>query len=278
VKCLLRHEAVGIYREGSVTIASPIDADQAASVLVAKRLVLAIGQRSVLPVLPGHDLPGVLDARLALSWAPGLGQSLGRTVVVGTRGTDLVARALQARGVQVVAVSQADALRRVLGRKRVEAVDLRGDIQPCACLVHAGPWMTEPALPFQAGAVGSLRLAAGKLPGTVSIVGSASYSDEQVPLAPLASRSESAVCPCMDVSVGELMAHLERGQTHVEVLKRSTSCGMGPCQGFPCWEHLRAVVKEATGHEVVDRPTYRPPRAGLTVAQAAALDGLLEHQ
>jgi sarcosine oxidase subunit alpha len=81
----------------------------------------------------------------------------------------------------------------------------------------------------------------------------------------------------MDVTVGELLAHIEAGDTHIEVLKRATSCGMGPCQGFPCWQLMRAVVERATGGNAGnDLPTYRPPRRGITVEQAAGLDGLLE--
>lgn len=74
----------------------------------------------------------------------------------------------------------------------------------------------------------------------------------------------------------EVLQRVSEGKSHIEELKRSTSCGMGPCQGFPCWELLRAVTATATGREAYDRPTHRPPRRGLTVAQAAALDGLLE--
>jgi sarcosine oxidase, subunit alpha len=81
----------------------------------------------------------------------------------------------------------------------------------------------------------------------------------------------------MDATVGEILAHVRAGQCHVEVLKRATSCGMGPCQGFPCWELMRAVIKRAAPAAVVDdRPSQRPPRRALTVEQAAALDGILE--
>jgi hypothetical protein len=80
----------------------------------------------------------------------------------------------------------------------------------------------------------------------------------------------------MDATVGDVLAEIHRGETHIEVLKRSTSCGMGPCQGVPCWEHLRTVLEAATGVSSEDHPTYRPPRGGLTVAQASVLDGLLE--
>ena len=67
--------------------------------------------------------------------------------------------------------------------------------------------------------------------------------------------------------------------THVEELKRQTSCGMGPCQGLPCWELMRGLMlKVSDGRHGDDRPSHRGPRRGLTVAQAAGLDGLVEPQ
>jgi hypothetical protein len=81
----------------------------------------------------------------------------------------------------------------------------------------------------------------------------------------------------MDATVAEILSHVRAGESHVEVLKRATSCGMGPCQGFPCWEMMRAVIKRALPALALDdRPSHRPPRRALTVEQAAALDGLLE--
>ena len=52
---------------------------------------------------------------------------------------------------------------------------------------------------------------------------------------------------------------------------------MGPCQGVPCWDLLAHVVAIATGRsaEEIGHPTYRPPGAALTLAQAAGLEGLV---
>jgi hypothetical protein len=53
---------------------------------------------------------------------------------------------------------------------------------------------------------------------------------------------------------------------------------MGPCQGFPCWDNLAAVLERQTGLAAANfgHPTYRPPRGSLTLAQAAGLAGLVE--
>jgi hypothetical protein len=82
----------------------------------------------------------------------------------------------------------------------------------------------------------------------------------------------------MDVTAGELARHVESGETDVEVLKRLTACGMGPCQGTPCWDVMAAYLAALTERpvETFGRPSYRDPRRALTVAQAAGLDGLVE--
>jgi hypothetical protein len=82
----------------------------------------------------------------------------------------------------------------------------------------------------------------------------------------------------MDVTVAEILHHVRKGETDVEVLKRLTACGMGPCQGVPCWDQLAALLADELGGAPADygHPTYRGPRRGLTVAQAAGIDGLVE--
>jgi bacterioferritin-associated ferredoxin len=84
----------------------------------------------------------------------------------------------------------------------------------------------------------------------------------------------------MDVSVGEIRDLVESGVTHVEELKRLTGCGMGPCQGFPCWDLLAAALAEITGEPAASfgHPSYRAPRGALSVAQAAGLADLVTPQ
>ncbi|MBN2994043.1 hypothetical protein JWR97_25730, partial [Pseudomonas cedrina subsp. fulgida] len=76
----------------------------------------------------------------------------------------------------------------------------------------------------------------------------------------------------------EVEALIEQGITDLEVIKRLTSCGMGPCQGQPCWDSLRALVSARTGIALaaLARPTLRPPRRALSVAQAAGLAAVVE--
>ena len=276
VVTLFGHEAAGIYRRGTVVLAVPRQPEAAASTLVCRRLVIATGRESVGPLVAGRDLPGVLDSRTALRWAPALGSDLGPTVVVGTGAERQVADALLRHGVEIMAVSEASSLLEILGHDAVRGARLNGRTVACHSLVHAGPWVTNDNLVFQASASGTLRLTRGSLPPTVEVVGSAADANETLTLGPDIDGSRVSVCACMDVSAQEIISRLDNGETHVEEIKRSTACGMGPCQGFPCWETMRAVISSATGSPIADVPTSRPPCRGITVAQAAGLDGLLD--
>jgi NADPH-dependent 2,4-dienoyl-CoA reductase/sulfur reductase-like enzyme len=278
VTLLAGHVATGIYRAGRVVLAVPLDPSQSATVLVCRRLVLAHGKRSCPPLVPGHDLPGVLDAHSAISLARTLGPAFGATVIVGTGKRENLANALRRLGVNIVACRAVSELVRVEGRNRVTAVLLNGQRVACRTLVHAGPWRTDPALRFQACATGTLRLTEN-VPTSehVEVIGAAAAPDETYTLGSLQPLFRVAICPCMDVTVGEVLAAADTAQSHPEELKRQTSCGMGPCQGFPCWEAMEAVLQKAQrGAGLSGRPAHRPPRRGITVDQAAGLEGLLE--
>jgi NADPH-dependent 2,4-dienoyl-CoA reductase/sulfur reductase-like enzyme len=278
VQVLAGHSAVGIYRDGSVVLAAPLDPARAATVIVTKKLILATGRRSLPPLVAGHDVPGVLEVHTAVRLASQVGRELGSTVVVGDDTRQAAADTLTRLGVPVVAVEDIGGLERIEGKACVSAARIRGRNISCRTLVHAGPYSADPSLRFQATAGGTLRLLSdGTLPANVEVVGAAALPDEVPHVGELECLKGVAVCPCMDATVDEVLALIGDGELHVEVLKRATSCGMGPCQGFPCWELLRAVIRAKThGRIDLDRPTHRPPRRGLTVEQAAGLDGLLE--
>jgi len=275
MEVLERHEAFGVYRGGTLVAAAPLAAGEGAAVFETGELVLATGRVSCPPLVPGNDLPGVMDARTALQLAA-RGVALGRVVVVGTGAEGGVAETLGKAG-EIVATAPVAALRRIVGRRRVTGVELDRSLA-CDRLVHAGPWIADPSLRFQAGAEGRIRLQAGALPPNVRVIGAAAEPDEPVHVCDLADARHASVCPCMDVMGAEILDLVAQGMTHVEELKRQTGCGMGPCQGLPCWELLRALVARATGRPADDRPSHRPPRRAITVAQAAGLADLVEPQ
>jgi NADPH-dependent 2,4-dienoyl-CoA reductase/sulfur reductase-like enzyme len=278
VEVLTGHNVVGVYREGSVALAAPVDAARAATVIVTQKLILATGRRSLPPLVAGHDVPGVLEVHTAVRLASQVGRELGSTVVVGDHTRQAVAETLARLGVPVLAVEDIAGLERIEGKACISAVKIHGRNITCRTLVHAGPYIADPSLRFQATAGGTLRLLSdGVLPAKVEVVGAAALEDQVPHVGEWEGLEDVAVCPCMDATVDEVLALIGGGELHVEVLKRATSCGMGPCQGFPCWELLRAVIRvKSHGRIDLDRPTHRPPRRGLTVGQAAGLDGLLE--
>lgn len=278
VEIFSRTEVFGIYRKGGLVAAAPFDPRQGALVFTPGRTVLAVGRRSIPPLVRGNHLPGVVDAHFALSLAVDAGVALGRrVVVVGTGAETAIATRLKNAGANVVAVASVGKLQGILGRNAVTGAVLDRRIA-CDCLVHAGPWRADPGLGFQAMAEGLCQLGTSTDAGSsVSLIGAAAMAPDSI-LLPERLDADAYVCPCMDVTIGEVLHRIREGETDLEVLKRLTSCGMGPCQGFPCWEMLAAVVAKAAPQaaQAVPRPSHRAPRRALTVAQAAGLHGLVE--
>ena len=268
-------EAAGLYRRGTVLLAAPLDGGPA-KLVDARRLVLATGKRSIPPLVTGADLPGVLDLATAVSLLK-QGVDLGRTILIGTGDLDALGQRLAEMGATIRIAHPAASLRRIIGRQRIERAEFETGSAECDAIVHAGPWRSDPALPFQASADGIFRLGAAALPPHIGIAGSAAEPDEAIVHGRVLD-DHAFVCPCMDVTAGEIRDLVEAGVTHVEELKRLTGCGMGPCQGFPCWDLLAAALSAITGEPAAGfgHPSYRPPRAALSLAQAAGLADLVK--
>ena len=274
VSLLAGHEACGLYRRGSLLLAAPLHGGPA-TLIEPRRLILATGRRSIPPLVTGADLPGVLDLPTAVSL---LQQDidLGRAILIGTGELRAIGQRLTELGAHIRVTHAAGSLRRINGRNRVERAEFETGSAECDAIIHAGPWRADPALPFQASAEGAFRLGAAHLPAHIEIVGSAALGDEPIVHGPVLD-DHAFVCPCMDVTVGEIRDLVEEGVTHLEELKRLTGCGMGPCQGFPCWDLLAAALAAITGETAASfgHPSYRPPRGALTLAQAAGLADLV---
>ncbi|MCP8894728.1 (2Fe-2S)-binding protein [Shinella daejeonensis] len=270
-------ELFGVYREGALMVAAPHDNRRGAVVFDPRTAVLATGRRSIPPLVPGSHLPGVLDAHAAFQLTAVHGVMPGRRVaVVGTGAEKALADRLAALGVTVVHRGPVEELVEIRGRRRVSAIRAGTEIG-CDAVIHAGPWRIDPSLGFQASGEGMFQVLARPLPARMSVAGAAALGDERIH-ARKHLHPGTLICPCMDVTAGELYCHIDAGETDPEVLKRLTSCGMGPCQGFPCWEHMLALLAARidTEPEAFARPTHRPPRRAITVAQAAGLASLVE--
>jgi sarcosine oxidase subunit alpha len=276
IRVLAGWEAAALYRRGRILLAAPHDGGSAAVVAPAE-IVLATGRRSLAPLVPGADLPGVMDLTAAVDLARHGAQPPGqRAFLIGTSALAAIAPRLQRLGLALAGMAEAGRVVRILGGSGVRGIELSGGKRiACEAVIHAGPWRADPFLPFQAAADGELRLAADGLPPHIRLAGSAALPPEPVACARLDDRA--FVCPCMDVTVAEIRDLVAAGEIHVEVLKRLTGCGMGPCQGMPCWDNLAAALGHLTGRpaESFGHPSYRAPRGGLTLAQAAGLAELV---
>lgn len=278
VQLFLATEVFGAYRDGRVILAAPVDGTGPAMAIRPGRVVLATGRRSMPPMVRGNHLPGVFDAHAALDLAARFRVLPGKRVaVVGTGSETRLAARLKALGCKISHCGPVSALEKIEGGKRVKAIRAGGKRITCDALIHAGPWRSDPNLAFQISAEGAYQLLGQALPGYVSFTGAAALPAEAIPV-PAAPDSEALICPCMDVTAGELTHHIDAGETDPEVLKRLTSCGMGTCQGWPCWEGMLALLAARTGLQPDDfaRPSHRPPRRAITIAQAAGLSGLVE--
>jgi NADPH-dependent 2,4-dienoyl-CoA reductase/sulfur reductase-like enzyme len=265
-------ELFGSYRQGALLVAAPHRHDQGAVAFDTREIVLATGRRSIPPLVPGSHVPGVMEAQAALSMAHGHGVAPGKIVaVVGSGAQTAIARRLRALGVNVVHIGDVADLTRINGRAHVTSIEI-GITVACDAVVHAGPWHRDPNLIFQTRSQGLLQLVATDAAGNLHVIGAAGEADEDITV-PANLSDDVLICPCMDVTAGELRMHIDAGETDPEVLKRLTSCGMGPCQGFPCWDSMIAVLASRTGRHPAEfaRPSHRAPRRAITVAQAAGL-------
>ena len=270
---LAGQEAFALYRQGRLVAAAPVDGGPAV-VIQARRVVLATGRRSCPPLIPGADLPGVLDLHAALTLVCDHAVAPGRRVaVIGAGDETKAAQRLGELGVTLGVVLDAHQVTRIVGRSGVAGIEAEGRRHTCDAVIHAGPWRPDPSLAFQAGADGTQRLEARPLPARVTLA--SDWSAEPIAFGPCLDDA-ALVCPCMDVTVAEVRALVCRGESHVEVVKRLTGCGMGTCQGVPCWDLLAATLGAITGQPVDDRPSLRPPRGTLTLAQAAGLADVVE--
>jgi bacterioferritin-associated ferredoxin len=81
---------------------------------------------------------------------------------------------------------------------------------------------------------------------------------------------EAFLCLCEDVRRRDAKAAIAAGFANVELLKRRTGAGTGPCQGKLCHGEMLACLAEAGSP--VGLPTVRPLLRPVSLAQFAAAD------
>ena len=201
--------------------------------LQANEVVVATGSAELQPVCEGSDLAGIVTAGAAERMAAA-GLDLGRTVRVGRE----LLRFEGADG-RVTAVI-------------TRAADGAETSTPCETAI------------VQLGRSPRDVLARMSKDGAVTTVGSAA-DDHPLPPAPTAG----VVCSCMGTTVADLQAAFDKGYQDLELLKRSSWAGLGPCQGGACLPHVRAFIAARTG--AIPEPfTARPAARQITLGEAAA--------
>jgi sarcosine oxidase subunit alpha len=168
--------------------------------------------------------------------------------------TPRAAARAQAAGVdlgRVITVSHE--LVRILGDGKVTGVELaNGSVHECDTVVTDLGSAPRDVLARMAPDV------------PVTIVGAAGEA-HALPPAP----KEGFLCTCGKVTVEDLDGVWQKGFQELELVKRSSLCGVGTCQGGMCMPHLRAFVADRSG--VTPAPFRgRPAARQVSLAEAAA--------
>ena len=238
-------DAIGIY-PGPLVVART----QAGMLHLYPRneIVVATGAAEIQPVAPGNNLRGLVTARAAAALASD-GIDLGRVVAVGTPPAGL--DAVLATGEVVRFEPREDDSGRV---GAVVVRDISGREHRYECdTVSLGLGLTpRDAL---------LRMARGM---NVRGVGDVLVTPD-VPPCPV----DGTVCPCSGVTVDDLRSVHARGFCELDLLKRATLAGTGPCQGAVCVPHIRSFLA-AQGADPPAPFTARPVTRQLTLGEAAA--------
>ena len=206
----------------------------------AHEVVVATGTAEIQPVCPGNDLAGIVTARAADDLRAA-GVDLGETVTVNRADALVRFEGVDGRLTHVVTLDGSGTETRTVASTAI--VDLG----------------TAPR--------DLLARMAGPDAGHVRVVGSAAAADDAaLPPPP----TEGIVCRCMDASVEDLEEAWNRGFTELELLKRSSRAGLGPCQGTACLPHVRSWIAARTNAEPPPPFTARPAARQITLAEAGA--------
>jgi glycine cleavage system aminomethyltransferase T len=240
-----RQDVVGIY-PGPVVVA------RTAEGLIQARprleVVVATGAMELHPVAPGCDLRGLVTRRGATQLVRA-GVDLGHAVAIGAPPDDVEAVAVS--GALVRFEPREDDPRR-LGAVVVQDDD--GHESRMACdTASIGLGLTPRDGLLRMGRAMSVR----------------GIGDVTLPAALPTPPVEGVVCPCLGVTVADLTSVHDRGFRDLELVKRATLAGTGPCQGAVCIPHLRSFLTHRGG-SVQPAFTARPVSRPLTVGEAAS--------
>lgn len=238
------NEVVAIYSGPLVVARTP----QGFSHIHAHEVVLATGAAELLPVCSGNTLPGILTRR-AFEILHTAGVELGSTVAIGEPPRDF--NGTVAPG----------SLVRIEGTDQVESVVVRTDTGT----LHR--YRCDTVVVDLGNSPRDLLSRMADNNAHIRVVGPAAQT---FPLPP--TPTEGVVCGCSKTTVEDLQGVWDRGFREVELIKRSSLCGTGTCQGGACVPHLLAFVAAHDDGSADDIApfTARPASRQLTMGEAAA--------
>jgi glycine cleavage system aminomethyltransferase T len=200
----------------------------------AHEVVLATGSATVLPVCPGNTLHGIYTER-AVAELRAARIDLGRVVTI----TEMPIRFDGSNG----RVSSVTTTTEMIEADSV-IVSLGGS--PRDVLVRMHTFSPESK--------------------NVRVVGSAAQA---FPLPP--DPVDGIVCACSKTTVDDLQGVWDRGFRETELIKRSSLCGTGTCQGAACMPHLQAFIAARSNNPADATPfTARAAAKQVTMGEAAA--------
>jgi len=256
-------------------------------ILAFDELVVATGAYDRLPGFAGNDLPGIIGLRaferlvsasaIPKAWRVGVfadaegataALAAGRPLAWIAGPADLPAADVP-RFPGTVLISAE-------GSAHVTGVHLDPvAIQPCDLLVIG---FSQPSYEFQMQA-GQMALLAGTPPVVLTegkaripltVTGEAAWRPASSPRSVTRLAAEAFLCLCEDVRRRDALAAIAGGFADIELLKRRTGAGTGPCQGKLCHAEMLACLAEA-GRKVA-LPTVRPLLRPTSLAALAAAD------
>ncbi|MEM9249713.1 MAG: (2Fe-2S)-binding protein, partial [Pseudomonadota bacterium] len=90
--------------------------------------------------------------------------------------------------------------------------------------------------------------------------------------------SDTIVCRCEEITLGQILDGIETAPGHAGTLKRATRVGMGRCQGRYCGPAATRLVAEATGQPIDDLSFFAPrvPIKPISIAAILAAQDALD--
>jgi sarcosine oxidase, subunit alpha len=282
---LLGTTCVGLYEQAREAL---LMGPRGPVVLAFEALIVATGAYDRLPGFAGNDLPGILGLRAfeRLAAAGAIPKAWRIGVFAGAEG----AAAALATGRPLAWIASPghlpsaemprfpmSTLVSAAGSDHVTGAHLEpGGLQGCDLLVIG---FSQPSyeLQMQAGCRVVLAgappvvLTEGEALIPLQVVGEAAWRPSEASRKVTRPAAEAFLCPCEDVRRRDAVAAIADGFADIELLKRRTGAGTGPCQGKLCHGEMLACLAEA-GRPVA-LPTVRPLLRPTSLAALAAADG-----